>query len=218
MPSGRAFRLAGGGGLRATGGAAPGGRYGRAGGLAALAEVAARARHDPRDRCEPHRHPRGALRPDCRQSGPAAVGANRAHRPRPPPRLRRGQHPRAAGLHVLRCAPHGEPRAACGRPQSHPDRPRARLHAARCAGLRPRPRALSRRRAALCGVAPCDRAAREGMAGGKLDRARHAACARRLRSRVALGLARREGAGRSHGGIAAARACQSASLSTVSRG
>ena len=102
-----------------------------------------------------------------------------------------------------------QPRPACGRPQPHPDRARARLYAAGCAGFRPRPCALPRRRSALCRAAARHRAPGKGVAGGGLDRARHGAGGRGLRSGAALGLERRTGARRAHGGESCrARACR----------
>ena len=89
---------------------------------------------------------RAELRCDHRHAGPDPIRADRARGTRPPPRLRRRQHPRACGVAVLRCPAQRRARPACDCAQPRLDRSCARLFARGTAGLRARPRKTVRRR------------------------------------------------------------------------
>ncbi len=150
---GCAFLMAGGGGFRAAGRLASGGRCGHAGRVAALAQVALCAGDLGEIAAQPARHPRA--QPMTRSSTARACCARARSRGSRAAAATATTPPASASLwpRMFYDVRHsGRPRSACGRAQPHPDRAGARLYAAGRARFRPRARARRRGAAALT---PC---------------------------------------------------------------
>ena len=140
-----AHLLGGRGSVRAAGAAACRRRRGDPGGLAAMAQGAAPARHMARAEGFRGGAARPFLRRDHRYPGPGAHGRDRQARARPPSWLRRAQRSRAACGPILRRAASGRSGPARDRAKSLVDRAGIGSHARRRPRFRPRPGWTGRR-------------------------------------------------------------------------